>query len=56
MKKANWKTIVPQKMSEKSFWVGVKEDEFATSDILKGLAQKFSTKPSAKKTEDSVDK
>lgn len=56
LKRANWKTIIPQKMSEKSFWVKVREETLASPDILTGLAQKFSSKPAVKKTEDSVDR
>ncbi|GBP24839.1 Protein diaphanous homolog 3 [Eumeta japonica] len=56
LKRANWKTIVPQKMSEKAFWVKVNEEKLVSDDILNGLAQKFSSKPVAKKNEDSVDK
>lgn len=41
-------------MSEKSFWVQVKEEQLATPDILDGLAKKFSSKP-AKKLEDVSD-
>ena len=47
--------IVPQKLSEKSFWVKVQEEKLASPDILNGLAQKFSSKPPAKKV-DVVDK
>jgi diaphanous 2 len=54
LKKANWKTIVPQKMSEKAFWVKVQEEQLASPDILDGLAKKFSSKP-AKKLEDVTD-
>ncbi|KAG7295520.1 hypothetical protein JYU34_021729 [Plutella xylostella] len=56
LKRANWKTIGPQKMSENAFWLKVHEDRLASPDILSGLAQKFSSKPVAKKNEDSVDK
>lgn len=57
LKRANWKTIIPQKMSEKAFWVKVQEDKLASPDILTGLAQKFSSKkPVAKKNEDTLDK
>jgi diaphanous len=45
MKRANWKAIIPHKMSEKSFWVRVHEDKLASEDILSGLASKFSSKP-----------
>ncbi|XP_066990875.2 protein diaphanous isoform X2 [Anabrus simplex] len=56
LKRANWKTIVPQKMSEKSFWIKVQEEKLASPDILNGLAQKFSSKPPTKRIEDAVDK
>ncbi|XP_030763469.1 protein diaphanous [Sitophilus oryzae] len=45
LKKANWKTILPQKLSENSFWVKAKEEDLAEPDILDGLAKKFSSKP-----------
>lgn len=48
--------ILPQKLSEKSFWVKVQEEKLASPDILNGLAQKFSSKPPAKKIDDDVDK
>lgn len=34
----------------------VQEDKLASPDILSGLAQRFSSKPVAKKNEDAVDK
>lgn len=49
LKRANWKAIVPHKLSEKSFWVKVHEEKHASPDILHGLAQRFSSKPMAKK-------
>ncbi|XP_074040398.1 diaphanous related formin 1 isoform X3 [Leptinotarsa decemlineata] len=55
LKRANWKMIVPQKMTEKSFWVKAKEEELAEPDILDGLAKKFSSKPT-KAPEDVTDK
>jgi diaphanous protein len=51
MKRANWKAIIPHKMSEKSFWVRVHEDKLASDDILNGLASKFSSKPMKKALE-----
>lgn len=45
LKRANWKTIVPHKMTEKSFWTKTKEEDLAEPDILDGLAKKFSSKP-----------
>ncbi|XP_048510372.1 protein diaphanous isoform X3 [Athalia rosae] len=56
LKRANWKAILPQKLSEKSFWVKVQEDKLASPDILSGLAQKFSSKPASKKVDNVVDK
>lgn len=43
-------------MSEKSFWVRVQEEKLASPDILEGLAQRFSSKPSTKKSDDTVDR
>lgn len=57
MKRANWKAIIPHKMSEKSFWVRVHEDKLASEDILSGLASKFSSKPMKKIAEkDATDR
>ncbi|XP_044014805.1 protein diaphanous isoform X3 [Aphidius gifuensis] len=56
LKRANWKVILPQKFTEKSFWIKVQEDKLANPDILNGLAQKFSSKPPSKKMDDVVDK
>ncbi|XP_070503361.1 protein diaphanous [Chironomus tepperi] len=57
MKRANWKAIIPHKMSEKSFWVRVHEDKLASDDILSGLASKFSSKPIKKAAEkDALDR
>lgn len=56
MKRANWKAIIPQKMSEKAFWVKCQEEKLAHDDILSGLAAKFSSKPTKKVDKDSVDK
>ncbi|XP_017786244.1 PREDICTED: protein diaphanous isoform X3 [Nicrophorus vespilloides] len=55
LKKANWKTIIPQKMSAKSFWLKVKEEDLASVDILDGLSTRFTSKPITKKFDD-VDK
>ncbi|XP_015602253.1 protein diaphanous isoform X8 [Cephus cinctus] len=56
LKRANWKAILPQRLTEKSFWVKVQEDKLASPDILKGLAQQFASKPSGRKIDDVVDK
>lgn len=56
MKRANWKAIVPNKMSEKAFWVRCQEDKLASDDIFAGLSEKFSSKPIKKETKDSVDR
>uniref|UniRef100_A0A146LK79 Protein diaphanous 3 n=1 Tax=Lygus hesperus TaxID=30085 RepID=A0A146LK79_LYGHE len=55
IKRANWKTIIPQKLNEKSFWVKVQEEKLASSDILDSLTAKFSSKPGPKKNEDVID-
>lgn len=46
MKKLNWKTIMPQKISENSFWATCNESEFTSENILADLAAKFSSKSS----------
>lgn len=56
MKRANWKAIIPQKLSEKAFWVKCQEDKLASEDIFAGLAAKFSSKPTKKSDKDSVDR
>lgn len=55
-KRANWKAIVPQKMSEKAFWVKCQEEKLAADDIFASLATKFSSKPIKKEEKDSTDK
>ncbi|XP_011879316.1 PREDICTED: protein diaphanous isoform X2 [Vollenhovia emeryi] len=56
LKRANWKAILPHKLTEKSFWTKVQEDRLASPEILDGLAQKFASKPSGKRMDDVVDK
>ncbi|KAL1117746.1 hypothetical protein AAG570_004061 [Ranatra chinensis] len=56
IKRANWITIMPQKLSENSFWVKAQEEKYAIPEILNGLASKFSSKPSVKKVDDTVDR
>lgn len=56
MKRANWKAIIPQKMSSKSFWVRCEEDKLASDDILNELSTKFSSKPLRKDQKDAVDR
>lgn len=56
MKRANWKAIIPQKLSEKAFWVKCQEEKLASEDIFAGLAAKFSSKPIKKTDKDFVDK
>ncbi|XP_017082400.1 protein diaphanous [Drosophila eugracilis] len=56
MKRANWKAIVPAKMSDKAFWVKCQEDKLAQDDFLAELSVKFSSKPVKKEQKDAVDK
>nr|XP_034173007.1 protein diaphanous isoform X3 [Osmia lignaria] len=56
LKRANWKAILPHKLTEKSFWTKVQEDRLASPEILDGLVQKFASKPTGKKIDDVVDK
>lgn len=56
MKRANWKAIIPQKLSENAFWVKCQEDKLASEDILAGLSAKFSSKPVKSADKDLVDR
>ncbi|KYN16166.1 Protein diaphanous, partial [Trachymyrmex cornetzi] len=56
LKRANWKAILPHRITEKSFWTKVQEDKLASPEILDGLVQKFASKPSGKRIDDVVDK
>ncbi|VVC38770.1 Diaphanous autoregulatory (DAD) domain,Formin, GTPase-binding domain,Armadillo-like helical,Formin, FH3 [Cinara cedri] len=56
LKRANWKSIIPQKVSDKCFWARVQEENLASNDILQGLTEKFSSKPAKKIIENSTDK
>lgn len=51
MKRANWKAIVPDKMSENAFWIKCKEDQLAKEGILFGLSSKFASRPIKKVSE-----
>jgi len=52
LKRTNWKTIQPQKLSEKAFWVQVEEDRLVSPDLLEGLSSKFSSRPPVKKSKE----
>lgn len=54
MKRANWKAIVPDKMSENAFWIKCNEAQLAKADILVGLSSKFTSKPIKKVSDRSV--
>ncbi|KAH8317801.1 hypothetical protein KR074_010718, partial [Drosophila pseudoananassae] len=56
MKRANWKAIAPNNMSEKAFWVKCQEDKLAQDEFLAEVAMKFSSKPVKKEQKDAVDK
>ncbi|KAK5638990.1 hypothetical protein RI129_013285 [Pyrocoelia pectoralis] len=56
LKRANWKAIIPTRMSEKSFWVKVQEEKLASPDILDGLSQRFSSKAPKRMDEEVLDK
>ena len=43
--------IMPNNMTENSFWTKANEEALADDDILKGLQNKFSSKPVGKKAE-----
>lgn len=56
MKRANWKPIAPEKLSSKSLWTKIHDDNLPVDEIFNGLAQKFSTKPIKLTTKDTIDK
>ncbi|GFV84142.1 protein diaphanous [Trichonephila clavipes] len=55
LKRVNWKKIPPQKLSDKAFWVSVREEKLASDDIFETLSSKFSSKPQTKKENNKVD-
>lgn len=56
MKRANWKAIIPQRMSDKAFWIKCQEDRLASDDIFAALSERFSSKPTKKPNKDSTDR
>ncbi|XP_035216961.1 protein diaphanous-like isoform X2 [Stegodyphus dumicola] len=55
LKRANWKKIPPQKLSDKAFWVSVHEEKLASDDIFETLSSKFCSKPQAKKENNKLE-
>jgi hypothetical protein len=50
MKKLNWGQLPAHVLSENSFWVKAKDEEFASPDLFKLLQENFSTKPAKSKS------
>eukprot|EP00062_Callorhinchus_milii_P016462 gi/632967768/ref/XP_007900164.1/ PREDICTED: protein diaphanous homolog 1 [Callorhinchus milii] len=49
LKRANWSKIEPEKMTEKCFWVKVKEDKFESTELFAKLTVAFSSQARNKK-------
>ncbi|XP_063733036.1 LOW QUALITY PROTEIN: protein diaphanous homolog 1 [Eleginops maclovinus] len=43
LKRANWSKIVPEELSEKSFWTKAKEEKFETTELFAKLTLAFSS-------------
>lgn len=56
MKRANWKAIIPQKMTEKAFWYKCQEDKLASDDLLSELSTRFTSKPVKKENKEVSEK
>ncbi|OQV13857.1 Protein diaphanous [Hypsibius exemplaris] len=50
LRKANWNKIPPPKLSEKSFWVKVNEDKWASDDLIQSLTRAFASKTKGDET------
>ncbi|XP_034738911.1 protein diaphanous homolog 1-like isoform X3 [Etheostoma cragini] len=58
LKRANWSKIVPEDLSEKSFWTKAKEGKFENNELFAKLTLAFSSQTKttkAKKEQDGVD-
>ncbi|XP_055368335.1 protein diaphanous homolog 1 isoform X2 [Betta splendens] len=52
LKRANWSKIGPQDLSENSFWVQSKEDQFENDELFAKLTLTFSSQTKTKKEQD----
>merc|ERR550519_154791 len=55
VKRANWKQIPVQKLTDKAFWTKVDEERLVSQSLIEDLTSRFSSKPPPKKS-DSDDK
>ncbi|XP_032383417.1 protein diaphanous homolog 1 isoform X1 [Etheostoma spectabile] len=58
LKRANWSKIIPEDLSEKSFWTKAKEGKFENNELFAKLTLAFSSQTKttkAKKEQDGVD-
>uniref|UniRef100_A0A4W3H817 Diaphanous related formin 2 n=1 Tax=Callorhinchus milii TaxID=7868 RepID=A0A4W3H817_CALMI len=51
MKRVNWSKIVPQDMTEKCFWIKIKEENFESTDLFSKLMLSFATQTKVNKDE-----
>ena len=52
IKRTNWKSVPLNRLTEKAFWTNVDEEELASQSLIDEIQDKFSSKPSAKKSVD----
>uniref|UniRef100_A0A671UA95 Diaphanous related formin 1 n=1 Tax=Sparus aurata TaxID=8175 RepID=A0A671UA95_SPAAU len=55
LKRANWRKIGPEDLSEKSFWIKAKEEKFESNELLAKLTLAFSSQTKTKKEQDGGD-
>merc|ERR1719471_1127221 len=52
IKRTNWKAVPATKLTEKSFWTGVDEEQLVSQTLIEDLQNKFSSRPPGKKSVD----
>ncbi|KAM8733592.1 protein diaphanous homolog 1 [Acanthopagrus schlegelii] len=55
LKRANWRKIGPEDLSEKSFWIKANEEKFESNELLAKLTLAFSSQTKTKKEQDGGD-
>ncbi|CAJ1058674.1 Protein diaphanous-like protein 1 [Xyrichtys novacula] len=55
LKRANWRKIGPEDLSENSFWTKAKEDKFENNELFAKLTLTFSSQTKTKKDQDGGD-
>uniref|UniRef100_A0A672FJF5 Diaphanous related formin 1 n=1 Tax=Salarias fasciatus TaxID=181472 RepID=A0A672FJF5_SALFA len=55
LKRANWSKIGPEELSENSFWIKAKEDQFENDELFAKLTLTFSSQTKTKKEQEGGD-